>query len=242
MKKILLFLLLIINISSCKKDTKIHLYSFNYDNYLPLLNIDQYNKLIKLEASFPLLVYSPKCASSCSLFTLYLNNYLKEENVFFPIIYESVISKEENIFSGDTYLCIYNKGKIIKKEEISYFNDNEISDFINTYSYKNNVNIICDLSFFVKEDELSLANIISYHNDSKLNKELVKNNEILIINDSLLSSFDTNYYQIIKNYKYIYFSSLLNDIFYSSFNVIKNENIYSKLYFSDDKYILEGIN
>ena len=240
MKKCLIFSLLFVNLFSCKENKLNNLYSFQYDNEIPLLKIDEYNKLISLKASFPLLVYSPKCSSSCSLFPLYFKNYLKKENVFFPVIYENNISKVNNIFSGNTYLCIIEKGKIKHKEEVSYFNDHEINDYVNTYFKKNEINIINDISFLVKEDDLELSSFSSYSSDSKLSDALVKNNNVLIINDNLIKEFDSEYYKKISNIKYIYFSSFLNDSFYSDFNVDKNENIYNLLSYKDNKYSFEG--
>ena len=236
MKRFVLSLIFLTNIISCKNNKTIPLYSYEYNELVPLLNIDEYNKLIKLKASFPLFIYSPKCSSSCSLFPLYFNNYLKEENVFFPIIYENIISKVDSSFSGNTYLCIISKGNIIDKKEITYFNDHEIRDYISTYTKKNNISIINDISFFIKEDDLSLSNFVSYNEKSKLSPELVKNNDVLIINDNLLNSFDKDYYKKIESFKYIYFSSYLNDSFYLDFNVNKNDNVYNLLSYKNNKF------
>lgn len=249
MKLNLLPILVIISyLPSCNNSDKIFLY--NIENIIvnknnekevstPLLNKNSLERLIKLKASFPLLIYSPKCENTCSTFPYKFNNYLKENKLFFPMIYESIYSSFLNTSEIETSIYIYSKGEVINKTNIKYFNNHEISSYMNKYTSKNNIKILNNISYVSNESNLHLSSFISYKNEtSNLTKELVKENDVLIINDNILESFNEEYYSKIKDFKYIYFSSYLNDDFCSYFNVEKNNNLYSKLSYSNEKFSL----
>ena len=249
MKLNLLPILVIISyLPSCNKNDKISLYNIENvsvndrnekDILVPLLDKTSFEKLLNVKASFPLLIYSPKCENTCSTFPYLFNIYLKENTVFFPLIYESVFSSFLNTSEIETSIYIYSKGKIINKTNIKYFNNHEISSYMNKYTSKNNIKILNNISYVSNESNLHLSSFISYKNEtSNLTKELVKENDVLVINDNILESFNEEYYSKIKDFKYIYFSSYLNDDFCSYFNVEKHNNLYSKLSYSNEKFSL----
>ena len=242
MKKILTVILLSSYLFSCNKEDKIPLYGI--DNkfedesiLLPLLSKDSFEKLISKKASFPLLIYSPTCQLSCSTFPYELTSYLKESKVFFPFIYESVFSSI-NEDSIETSIYLYKEGKVIRKTNIDYFNSNDLNSYMNKYSYKNNLTIVNSLVFSKKEDVFNL----SYFEENQylISKEIIKDNDVLLIDDNKLPSFNSEYKNKIKGFKYILFSSFLSDSFYQEFQVEKTNSIYSKLYYSNEKVYLDS--
>ena len=242
MKKYLIVIPISIYLFSCNKENKIPLYGidnkFEDDSILlPLLSKDSFKKLISKKASFPLLIYSPTCQQSCSTFPYELTSYLKGNRVFFPFIYESVFSTG-NEDSIETSIFIYKEGKIINKTNIDYFNSNDLNSYMNKYSYKNDLTILNSLVFSKKEDIFNL----SVFNKSQylISKELIKDNDVLLVDDNKLPSFDSEYKNKTKDFKYILFSSYLKDSFYQEFQVEKTNSIYSKLYYSNEKFYLDS--
>ena len=249
MKKIYLFIPFLVNFLSCQKkedieiNKKINLYKINNIDtesrcLTPLLTKENFNYLINKKASFPLLSYSPNCENSCSLFPIYFNNYLKNNNVFFPFIY--AINHEDNV-DNQSYLYLYSDGKEINKVSLDYFKENEIDDYLNQYVEYKDVLICNDLKYASSDSEFNLATFINYKENgfnSFLNIDTFKDKEVLFINQNKINFFDASHDGIINNFKYIYYYSSINNLLLEDFNIEKKDYIYSVLKYENNSFIL----